>query len=1117
MRAIAAMLCMAVVLSLAPLAAAANGCGRPGDVECGSSPVNNCDVTRNTSFTPGIYSLPGGIDMCASYVRLQCNGAELRGAGSGSGIGINSSTRNVTIEGCTVSLYNNGIYVGGNYNTVANSTSKDNKADGIYLVDYNVARNNTLRANGGAGIAIYFDNGNILDSNVAEGNAMGIYIHWAGGNTLRNNAMSGNTHNLVLADSQLGNSIDTSNTVNGRPVYVLQNIRNQVFDRSANPGILICSDCDNITVRDLSFTGNDPGLYLSYVRNSLIVNVTASSNWADGIVLTGGSANNTVMGSAASMNRFAGIAVYYSSVNNTIEGNEVVGNTGGINVYKAQRNRVINNTVRGDKGFYGAIVLSESSLSMAVNNTVTGSSYNGMSISDSASATVSGNNVSLNGGHGIVLGGFGADQNSINHNTVSANGKHGIYIAFSFMEANTLLTNTICGNNRAGSYVDLYNQGQTNGGNNTCQTSVGWSEAGEPGCTYLCAYPGLTVVTRGLPAGLLGEFSRVQLEARGGVPPYRWSLAGGSLPGGVVLHPDGVLNGTPTESGNFSFAAKVEDANASQASKPLVLTIWLSYPQPLLHVEKWGPTPVPGRTLTYYILAENRGSEPALSHMVFESLEPWFSFVSADPSPTNLTEGGIFWELSPLQPGGSLLLSYTVQLNITTPNGATVRGPACPYPWFPVPPNTPIPPPPSQVVLPLSQCITELSDCLLKIPFTCLQACVSSPEECAQCYSKEALVCWLEYEECLNGITSPQIPLPELSCDIDEEPVRTPIDPNEKESMQGRFIRPGQTLTYLIHFENVGTVEARDVFITDQLDSRAFNTSTVRILSGNGTFNPQTGVLRWTLVNISLPPNGTGTVLFSVKPVSGLPSGSNLSNNASIQFEAFPPVVTNSTLHTIDDVPPSCAVDPLPNVTYAENFTLSWGGTDPLGEIALYDIFVAEEGSGFRQIIAGNFSLNATSGTFTGTQGRTYAFICIAQDTAGNVELQPPVPEARIRVNGPPAILSAPPLFSRQGAWYAYNILAVDGENDTLTYSLPTSPSGMLINASTGAILWRVNVSFPPPPSFNISLPGGGSGVVTQHPVVQVPVEAQATDSAGLFAVQAWNITIGQSGRLVPS
>ena len=52
----------------------------------------------------------------------------------------------------------------------------------------------------------------------------------------------------------------------------------------------------------------------------------------------------------------------------------------------------------------------------------------------------------------------------------------------------------------------------------------------------------------------------ILLHASGGVPPYVWSVAGGDLPEGVTLTPEGLLAGRPAKAGTFAFSLSVEDS-----------------------------------------------------------------------------------------------------------------------------------------------------------------------------------------------------------------------------------------------------------------------------------------------------------------------------------------------------------------------------------------------------------------------------------------------------------------------------------------------------------------------------------------------------------------------------
>jgi hypothetical protein len=64
------------------------------------------------------------------------------------------------------------------------------------------------------------------------------------------------------------------------------------------------------------------------------------------------------------------------------------------------------------------------------------------------------------------------------------------------------------------------------------------------------------------------------LDAAGGTPPYRFSLAGGALPPGIALAADGNLRGLPTTAGSYRFDLEVTDAFGSRDGRTLSLAVF---------------------------------------------------------------------------------------------------------------------------------------------------------------------------------------------------------------------------------------------------------------------------------------------------------------------------------------------------------------------------------------------------------------------------------------------------------------------------------------------------------------------------------------------------------------
>ena len=83
---------------------------------------------------------------------------------------------------------------------------------------------------------------------------------------------------------------------------------------------------------------------------------------------------------------------------------------------------------------------------------------------------------------------------------------------------------------------------------------------------------GLTITTESLPNGTVGVAYSAQLAAAGGTGSYSWSATG--LPAWLTLNASsGVLAGTPTAAGTYSFTVQVTDSAKSTDSKAFSITI----------------------------------------------------------------------------------------------------------------------------------------------------------------------------------------------------------------------------------------------------------------------------------------------------------------------------------------------------------------------------------------------------------------------------------------------------------------------------------------------------------------------------------------------------------------
>ncbi len=282
----------------------------------------------------------------------------------------------------------------------------------------------------------------------------------------------------------------------------------------------------------------------------------------------------------------------------------------------------------------------------------------------------------------------------------------------------------------------------------------------------------------------------------------------------------------------------------------------------------------------------------------------------------------------------------------------------------------------------------------------------------------------------------------------------TSADPNDKLTVgigdQG-FIRDGQTITYTIRFENMPTADlpAQEVFVSDFLSAGldwstlelieiGFNNVSLNVPEGlreysartevptdrfpvdvSVTFDSQTGHLHTSLRSVDpsfgglpeipdagfLPPNddlgsGQGLLTFRVTAKTELEDGDQIENLASIVFDDNDPIVTNTTINTIDDAVPTSSVDPLPETSLSTSFLVSWSAEDGVGSgVASYDILVSQNDGPFELWFADTVERSAV---FTGEIDQTYAFVSVATDRVGMVETLPIDPDTLTVVRANP-------------------------------------------------------------------------------------------------------------------
>jgi len=83
----------------------------------------------------------------------------------------------------------------------------------------------------------------------------------------------------------------------------------------------------------------------------------------------------------------------------------------------------------------------------------------------------------------------------------------------------------------------------------------------------------LSITTTSLANGTVGTAYSQTLAATGGKTPYTWTRSSGTLPTGLTLSSAGVITGSPTATGTFSFTVQVTDSASTAASVTKALSI----------------------------------------------------------------------------------------------------------------------------------------------------------------------------------------------------------------------------------------------------------------------------------------------------------------------------------------------------------------------------------------------------------------------------------------------------------------------------------------------------------------------------------------------------------------
>lgn len=386
-------------------------------VECGVTPTDGCEVTADTTFDGGTYYLNdtntnGVINLGASDITLDCNGATLIGnyTTSGKGIEEQSATNNVTVKNCNLKNYYYPLYFTNVDNLIVYNNTITNSYQAI-LLTLNTPVNisgNTITNFTNQGIRISGDSNSVIDNNIlntthADADA-GIYMRDWGSSVYTNNNTI--TNNIIYGNNVLDNGIinvhnSENNTIKNNQVYDTtepsinmqriynSDIKNNIVNGSASSGIRIeivnsnhalsNNRINNNTISNGTTTGT-AGIYLNNINENTTIDGNIITGFDYGIRINQGG-NNTIINNvddggslrgSSTINR--GIFLDEDTGYNNVSNNTISNGDMGIYLLTSNNNIIennnINNITYNDDSYNVAVYLRDSFSNIVRNNTI---------------------------------------------------------------------------------------------------------------------------------------------------------------------------------------------------------------------------------------------------------------------------------------------------------------------------------------------------------------------------------------------------------------------------------------------------------------------------------------------------------------------------------------------------------------------------------------------------------------------------------------------------------------------------------------------------------------------------------------------------------------------------
>ena len=361
----------------------------------------------------------------------------------GAGFTIQADTRGIVLsERNNVKVKNVKIEIDGGYGIYLVDTSNCLISNNTVTGDaYNLylwrSFNNTIEGNtvtnAFRGILIYDSDNNSITGNIVTDGVVGIELEDCSNNVLRNNQMRNNRANFAVRSYptyRVINDVDTSNTIDGTPIYYWVGEEDRTVPSDA--GYVVLLNCKHITIQNLDLSKNGQGIVLISTTDSTVTqNTIISTRSGRGIELVHSSNNNIIENTIQDFS--SGIRLEESSHNIIIRNKVIYNDRGIVTESNSKHNMILENEITSND--YG---VSEGGGNNVISeNKIRANDY-GISI-HSSNNLISENIVAGNNEMGIILD---AGSNTITGNNVTDNSNYGIYLS----SDNTLRNNSMINN-----------------------------------------------------------------------------------------------------------------------------------------------------------------------------------------------------------------------------------------------------------------------------------------------------------------------------------------------------------------------------------------------------------------------------------------------------------------------------------------------------------------------------------------------------------------------------------------------------------------------------------------------------------------------------------------------